>query len=104
MSFAEHLRAFPRLPPRVAAFYARALWTARAHEDRWSLAVVTRPAELATILRLARGRRRVVEIGTATAWTSCALVLADAERHVLSLDIVEREHRDRYLTLLPARA
>lgn len=90
------------LPPRVALFYLRALMAARRVGDRWSLDVVTRPHELAALLRVARGRRHVVEIGTATAWTATALALADSERRVVSVDVEEHEHRDRYLALAPA--
>ena len=91
-----------RLPLPVARFYLSALRTARAHGDRWSLDVVTRPRELTTLLRVARGRRRVVEVGTATAWTTIAFALADEDRHVISFDVEEREHRDDYLALAPA--
>lgn len=103
-ALAGQAAALARLPPRVAAFYVRALRTARACGDRWSLDVATRPRELAAILRLARGRRHVVEIGTATAWTSTALVLADPVRQVVSFDVVARAHRERYVALAPAEA
>jgi predicted O-methyltransferase YrrM len=90
-----------RLPPKVARFYARALRTASRAGDRWSLDVATRPHELAAILRLARGRHAVVEVGTATAWTTLALALADEERRVVSFDVEVRAHRDRYVRLVP---
>ena len=51
------------------------------------------------LLRIARGRRRVAEIGTGTAWTAAALALADRERRVLTLDPRVRPERDRYLEL-----
>lgn len=97
-------RSFARLPNSVAVFYLRALLTAYRHGDRWSLAVVTRPRDLAPLLAIAEGRRTVVEVGTATAWTSSALVLSDPQRRVVTLDVEEHEHRERYLALLPRQA
>jgi predicted O-methyltransferase YrrM len=88
-----------RLPPRVAIFYSRARRTAAQSGDTWSLHSATGPASLAVILRLARGRRRVVEIGTGTGWTTVALALADRERRVVSFDPTERPERERYLRL-----
>jgi predicted O-methyltransferase YrrM len=88
-----------RLPPRVALFYSRARRTAARTGDEWSLKSATGPESLATLLRLARGRRRVVEIGTGTAWTTAALALADSERRVLSFDPRVWPERDRYLAL-----
>ena len=101
-ALAKQARGLVRLPPRVALFYLRALVTAYRAGDRWSLDVVTRPHELAALLRVARGRRHVVEIGTATAWTSTALALADPARRVVSVDVTEHDHRDRYLALAPS--
>jgi predicted O-methyltransferase YrrM len=88
-----------RLPPRVALFYSRARRAAARNGDEWSLRSATGPRSLATLLRLARGRRRVVEIGTGTAWTAAALALADRERRVLSFDPRVWPERDRYLAL-----
>jgi predicted O-methyltransferase YrrM len=88
-----------RLPPRVALFYSRARRSAARTGDQWSLQSATGPRSLALILRLARGRRRVVEIGTGTAWTTAALALADRERRVLSFDPKVWPERDRYLGL-----
>lgn len=102
MSALAHVAGLVRLPPRVAWFYLRALRSARTARDRWTLDVVTRPSELASLLRLARGRRIVVEIGTASAWTACALALADPSRRVLTLDVEQHRRRDRYLALVPA--
>ena len=89
-----------RLPPRVAAFQLRARRLARRDGDTFSLTSVTRPADLRTLLAVARGRRRVVEVGTATAWTTISLALADPERSVLSCDLVAREEPGRYLGLV----
>jgi predicted O-methyltransferase YrrM len=88
-----------RLPPRVAIFYSRARRTAARTGDAWSLRSATGPESLAVLLRLARGRATVVEIGTGTAWTTAALALADRRRRVLSFDPVEWPERERYLRL-----
>jgi predicted O-methyltransferase YrrM len=88
-----------RLPPRVALFYSRARRSAARAGDEWSLLSATGPESLAVVLRLARGRRRVVEIGTGTGWTAAALALADRERRVLSFDPSVRVERERYLEL-----
>lgn len=100
LALAHQGGALMRLPPRVARFYLRALTTASALGDRWSLDVATRPRELGEVLRLARGRRLVVEVGTATAWTSLALALADPDRRVVSFDVEVRAHRERYVRLV----
>ena len=92
------------LPPRVAWFYFRARRTAARTGDEWSLKSATKPESLAHLLRLARGRRAVVEIGTGTAWTTAALALADPRRTVLSYDPIVRPERDRYLELAGADA
>jgi predicted O-methyltransferase YrrM len=91
-----------RLPPRVALFYSRARRTAAREGDEWSLRSATGPESLARILRHARGRKRVVEIGTGTAWTTAALLIADRERRVLSFDPRVWPQRDRYLALTRA--
>jgi predicted O-methyltransferase YrrM len=88
------------LPPRVARFQVRARRLARRTEDGFSLASTTRPADLRTLLAVARGRRRVVELGTATGWTAISLALADPGRTVLSCDVVARTEPERYLGLI----
>jgi predicted O-methyltransferase YrrM len=93
-----------RLPPRVAVFYSRSRRAAARTGDDWSLHSATPPQSLALLLRLARERRAVVEIGTGTAWTTGALALADPARRVLSFDPIVRPERDRYLAFLPASA
>ena len=89
-----------RLPPRVALFYARAVWTARRTDDDFARRSGTRPRELADLLSAARGCRRVVELGTGSAWTAIALALDDPERKVVTYDPVVRPGRDEYLALL----
>jgi hypothetical protein len=88
------------LPPRVAWFQLRARRVARATGDIFSLTSATRPPDLRTLLSLARGRRRVVELGTGTGWTTISLALADRERCVLSCDVVPRAEPQRYLGLV----
>ena len=92
------------LPPRAALFQARAMLRAVRLKDDWALQSSTRPAEVAELLRLARGRTRAIELGTATGWTSGALLLAEPKRRLTSFDPVVREHREEYLTLLPRSA
>ena len=96
--------ALLRLPPRVAVFYLQALLTARRTGDRVGPNIAARPVELRPILRAAKGARWVAEIGTGTAWTAAALTLADPERRVVSLDVLARPERDRYVELMPAHA
>ena len=103
-SLARLLAGTRALPPRVAAFQARAMLRAWRLGDDWALESSTRPRDVAELLRLARGRRSVVELGTAAGWTAGALVLADRGRRVASFDPVVRDHREAYLSLLPARA
>jgi predicted O-methyltransferase YrrM len=83
----------------VGLFYSRARRTAARTGDEWSLRSATGPESLALLLRLARGRRSVIEIGTGTAWTTVALALADRGRRVLSFDPKVWPERQRYLDL-----
>jgi predicted O-methyltransferase YrrM len=68
--------------------------------DGFSAVSRTEARKLAVLLNAARGRRRVVELGTGTAWTAISLVLADPGREVVSYDPVERPERERYLRLV----
>ena len=88
------------LPLRVALFQARARLLAHRRGDRFSLTSVTRPGDLRTLLSLARGRAHVVELGTATGWTSISLALSDPARQVTSFDPVTRPEPSRYLQLV----
>lgn len=88
------------VPPRVAWFQVRARRLAWRTEDLFSLTSATRPRDLRLLLGLARGRRRVVELGTATGWTTISLALADPARSVLSCDVVSRPEPARYLGLV----
>jgi predicted O-methyltransferase YrrM len=88
------------LPLRVALFQARARRLAHRQGDRFSLTSVTRPGDLRTLLSLARGRAHVVELGTATGWTSISLALSDPARRVTSFDPVSRPEPTQYLQLV----
>jgi predicted O-methyltransferase YrrM len=95
--------ALRALPPSVAWFQASARRAARAAGDEFSIVSAMRPRDLARLLRLARGHRRVVELGTGTAWTAISLALADPRRHVTGFDPVVRPERERYLALVRAK-
>jgi predicted O-methyltransferase YrrM len=69
-------------------------------EDGFSPVSRTQAGKLAVLLSAARGRRRIVELGTGTAWTAISLALADPGRVVLTYDPVERPERERYLRLV----
>jgi predicted O-methyltransferase YrrM len=88
------------LPLRVAVFQWRAHRLAARTGDRFSAISPTRPHNLAVLLKAARGHRRVVELGTGTAWTAISLLLADPDRELTSFDPVQRPERDRYLDLV----
>jgi precorrin-6B methylase 2 len=103
-SLAARLWATRVLPPRVAAFQARALMRAWWMGDAAGFLGSLRAPSLAALLALAAGRRHVVELGTATAWTACSLLLTDPERRVVSFDPVEHEHRDAYVRMLDRSA
>jgi predicted O-methyltransferase YrrM len=96
--------AAPTLPAAVTWFHARALCVAIARDDAFSLTSAASPHQLAELLRLARGRRLVVELGTATGWTAAALALGEPTRTVVSCDPFLQPGRDRYLRLLGASA
>jgi Methyltransferase domain len=87
------------LPRPVRRFYRAADAYAREAGDVFSLHSATRPVELGALLGLAAGRHAVVELGTATAWTTAALALADPQRQVISYDPVVHAHRDAYVAL-----
>jgi predicted O-methyltransferase YrrM len=88
------------LPPKVAWFQWQAWRLAARMGDEFSPMSATRPRKLAVLLELAHGRQRVVELGTATGWTTISLVLADRTRCVTTYDPIERPARERYLKLV----
>jgi predicted O-methyltransferase YrrM len=96
--------ALRRLPRRVARFQRRARRLAAHTGHAWGREAATPPEDLVVLVRLARGRRSVVELGTGPAWTAIALALADPTRQVTSFDPVVHEHRADYLALAPAAA
>lgn len=98
------IRATPALPPAVAWFLCRALCVAIVSDDAFSLRSAAAPQQLALLVCMARGRRRVVELGTATGWTAAAFALADPTRVVVSCDPHIQPGRDRYLRLLRSSA
>jgi hypothetical protein len=89
-----------QLPRPVAAFWLRAMRRAQATHDTWSIDVACRPAELRVLLDTLAPARRVAEIGTAAAWTTCCLALARPGREVYSWDVEAHPERERYLALL----
>jgi predicted O-methyltransferase YrrM len=91
-----------RLPRPVATFWVRALRRAKASGDTWSIDVACRPAELRILLDALADARRVAEVGTAAAWTTCAIALARPDREVSSWDVEAHPERERYLALLSA--
>jgi predicted O-methyltransferase YrrM len=87
------------LPARVGLFIWRARRQALRGDDRFSLDSAARPAELAELLALARGRTAIVELGTGTAWSTIALALDQRTRIVISYDPSVRRTRELYLEL-----
>jgi predicted O-methyltransferase YrrM len=96
----RYLLGLRALPPRVALFMWRARRRARRRRDVFSLASAIRPQNLALLLELARGRRRVVELGTGTGWSTLALALDDRRRRVTTFDPALRPELERYAELV----
>ncbi|MEN0012389.1 MAG: class I SAM-dependent methyltransferase [Solirubrobacteraceae bacterium] len=94
-------RSFGSLSPRIALFLVRARLRAKRTGDQFSVDASVRPEKLSTLLRHAKGRRHIVELGTGTAWATIALALDDPQRRIVSYDPFERD-RERYLSLVPA--
>ena len=92
-----------QLPPRVAWFQWRAHHVARRTGDPFSPLSATRHPDLAVLLALARQRRRIVELGTGTAWTTLALALANPMCDLITFDPVVRPERERYLRFVDAK-
>ncbi len=104
VGLARQAIALASLPPRVIAFYLRALRLGRRSGDTVSLAIAARPRDLRELLAVSREARTVAEVGTGTGWTAIVLALARPDRHVHSYDVSEHEQRARYLELAPAGA
>jgi predicted O-methyltransferase YrrM len=92
------------MPLRVRWFLWRARRAARRLGHEWALEAATRDRDLHELLRLAEGRREVVELGTGPSWTAIALALAEPQRRITTFDPVVHEHRARYLALAPGVA
>jgi predicted O-methyltransferase YrrM len=88
------------LPPRVAWYIHRARELADRREEEWARFSSLPPGSLARLLELARGRRHVVELGTAMGWTTGALALGRRDRTVRSYDVMRYDGRAHYLGLL----
>jgi cephalosporin hydroxylase len=84
----------------VLWFHWRARRLAWRTNDQFSVTSVTRPADMRVLLELTRGCNRVVELGTATAWTAITLALDDCQRRVVTYDVLERDEAKRYLELV----
>ena len=90
------------LPRSVISFQMQARRRAHRERDVFSLFSVTRPADIKTLLALAADRVEIVELGTATAWTTLTLALDDPRRHVVSFDPHDLAERRHYLSLVSA--
>ena len=92
-----------RLPPSVVLFRLRAIAVARQAGDpvrHWSLSFW----RLSRLLALARGRERIVELGTLSGWTAYSLALANPRARVKTYDYTTWPGRERYRPLVPASA
>ncbi len=87
------------LPFRVARFQWRARRLAAKIDDDFGPESATRPPKLAVLLRLAKDRLYVVELGTATASAAISLLIAEPRREVVSYDPFERREPYRYAEL-----
>jgi predicted O-methyltransferase YrrM len=99
---ARFVKSMRGLAPRVALFMWRARRVALNTGDEFSIASAIRPAELATLIELAREARVVFELGTGTAWSALALAVADRRRRIVTYDPSVRAERERYLALVSA--
>jgi predicted O-methyltransferase YrrM len=92
-----------RLPPGVLLFRLRAIALALRTRD------ISRRSplsfwRLSRLLALARGRDRIVELGTAAGWTAYSLALSNSRARVKTYDRQARAGRDRYRRLVPSSA
>lgn len=93
-----------RLPPRVLLFRLRAVASARRGHDHLTRLAPLSIWRLSRLLSLARGRDRIVELGTAAGWTAYSLALANPRARVKTYDLGMRPGRERYGRLVPAAA
>lgn len=92
-----------RLPPRVVVFRLRVRAVARRFGDPDGFRALSL-WRLSRLLVLARGRDRIVELGTALGWTALSLVLANPRAVVETYDIAALTGRDLYPDLIPPSA
>jgi predicted O-methyltransferase YrrM len=88
---------------RVLLFRLRAIALARRTSDpvrHWSLSMW----RLSRLLALARGRDRIVELGTLSGWTAYSLALANPRARVKTYDSTAWPGRERYRPLVPSSA
>jgi predicted O-methyltransferase YrrM len=95
----DRLGRLAGLPLRVALFQARAVVSAARSGDVFALQAASQPSDVRALIRIAAGRRSVVELGTATGWTAASLALADRARSVTSYDPVVQPRRECYARL-----
>jgi predicted O-methyltransferase YrrM len=88
------------LPAPVRQFRRRAWLRAVKSGDRQSLHTTLTAPDLRRLIDVANGRRRILEIGTSTAWTALSLLLVDRERTVVSYDVAAYPQRARYFDLV----
>src|SRR3954470_13057857 len=100
----DRLSHLAGLPLPVASFQARAVVRAARSGDAFALQAASRPSDVRRLLALAAGRRTVVELGTATGWTTASLALADPARTVTSYDPVVQPGRASYMALASPKA
>lgn len=89
-----------RLPKDVRAFREAAAKHAISRRDTWALRGAQKASGVSHLLKVARGRTNIVELGTDSGWTTAAFVLADPDCTVTTFDIVDRPHREEYWALL----
>jgi predicted O-methyltransferase YrrM len=89
-----------KLPGPVKEFRQRASKLAAERDDGWATLSTQRAMGVHNLLKLAKGRRNVVELGTASGWTAAALALTDDARTVTTFDPTDRPNRADYWGLL----
>jgi predicted O-methyltransferase YrrM len=86
------------VPFRAVVFFDRAV--RRTQSDPRGRYIMTKHGDYAFLLRLAKGRKRCVELGTGIGTTALGLAVADDEREVWSYDPFPRDLAP-YMELVP---